>query len=100
MIYIGKINNKDFKEYIKPAYVNYNNIEITKANETNKVKELLIYYIRLYYKNNNINLPICKNFYKFNILCEANIKFIKINIIHNEDITFYLCIKTRKLYYT
>jgi hypothetical protein len=91
MIYIGKINKETFNNYIKPAYINYKNINY----DLNKAKELIIYYIRLYYKNYNIDLSVNPNLYKLNL---SNNMF-KINIKYNDNITFYLCIKSRKLYY-
>lgn len=91
MIYIGKIDNKIFKDYIKPAFINYKNNDYN----LNKAKEFLIYYIRLYYKNYNIDLPINSIFYKLNIFNNM----LKINIKYYDDLTFYICIQSRKIFY-
>jgi hypothetical protein len=91
MIYIGTINKKVFNNYIKPAYINYSQTNYDLCT----TKEILINYIRTYYKNNNLNLLINPNYYKLNKINNM----LKINVINNCDITFYVCIKTRQLYY-
>jgi hypothetical protein len=103
MIYIGKvfwdnpfrpgctIGKIDFDNFIKPAYINYKKINY----DLSKAKEILIYYIRSYYKNNVLELPNNPNNYKLNKIYNM----LKINVINNCDITFYVCIKTRQLHY-
>jgi hypothetical protein len=90
---MGKIDNKTFKNYIKPAYTNYKDINY----DLYKAKELLIYYIRLYYKNYNTDLPVNPFFYKLNINTVNDM--FKINLKYNDNITFFICIKSRKIYY-
>jgi hypothetical protein len=99
MIYIGTdnlqaictISKTDFNNYIKPAYINYKKINYDLC----KTKEILINYIRSYYKNNDLELSINPNNYKLNKINDM----LKINVISNYDITFYVCMKTRQLYY-
>jgi len=108
MIYIGTINlqansrvspfrtvctisKTDFNNFIKPVYINYKKINYDLC----KAKEILINYIRSYYKNNDLELSINPNNYKLNKINDM----LKINVISNYDITFYVCMKTRQLYY-
>ena len=88
---ICTINKTDFNNFIKPAYLNYKKTNFNLC----KVKEILVNYIRSYYKNNDIDLPINPNNYKLNKIYNM----LKINVINNCDITFYVCIKTRQLHY-
>ncbi len=85
------ISKTDFNNFIKPAYINYKKINYDLC----KAKEILIYYIRSYYKNNDLDLPNNPNNYKLNKINDM----LKINVISNYDITFYVCMKTRQLYY-
>jgi hypothetical protein len=85
------IDKKDFNNFIKSAYINYKKINYDLC----KAKEILIYYIKSYYKNNDFDLPNNPNDYKLNKINDM----LKINIISNYDITFYVCMKTRQLYY-
>jgi len=85
------IDKKDFYNFIKPAYINYKKINYDLC----KAKYILINYIRSYYKNNDLDLPNNPNNYKLNKINDM----LKINVIYNYDITFYVCIKTRQIYY-
>jgi hypothetical protein len=91
MSYIGSIDKQVVNNFLKPAYVNYKDptFDLTKA------KDIMIHYVRFFNQDESIHLPPYTSGYKFNLFGKNK---LRLNVRGNDDITFYISVKSCKLY--
>ena len=89
MQYIGKFDKKILNIIIKPTYKRYRianyDLSIAKSIILNFIYKM---HITTMYNSTDVNQ------YKLNI-CSMGLKF---NMRHNDDIAYYICIKTGSLF--
>ena len=91
MICIGRLDRKQLKEIIIPAYQNYRHIEYDLCN----AKRTLIDFLLLNYSDPNKTFPVDPNLYKLNICGDKRFKLENNDI---KDVLFTISVKSGKVY--
>lgn len=91
MLYMCIVDYQLMANFVKPAYDNYRDPK----HDLTIAKDVLIHYIRKNYENDKMILPSHANAYKLNLFGKNK---LRLNIKGNDDLTFMICTKSRKLY--
>lgn len=90
MIYIGKIDKYKFKTFIKPAYKNYKNITYNLTMAKSVIIDFIMksHITRQWYS-------LDPDDYRLNLV---PLYGLKINLKLDDDITYFICVKSGKVY--